>query len=330
VKVLFPAIRSVLVATDLSPESDQVVREAATLAEHVGAQLHSVHAANILGRAASGLPLDVIRLEGLVGDARDALRSQIDRVLPRGMEMTSASVDYKGAAPAILEKAREVDADLIVMGPHSAWVPASDRVGTTAQRVVEKATVPCMVVKRPLVMPPRRVLLPVGESDIRVGALGPVTRWLCGLHPSGGPVAVIGPTTELWALHVIESPLRWREISESFAEAIRDIGPDSPVQSRRRLAWSRDPASEIVHRAEQGAVDLVVLGVRGHGALVRFLVGSVSSAVLRRTDRSVLLFPPRLYERWAQARETYEEDSIQDLARDWNGARMPVPPPTLT
>jgi nucleotide-binding universal stress UspA family protein len=296
----FPTIRSVLVATDLSPASDGVVRTAAALAGRVGARLHAVHAVNLLGHGLFGAPLDLVGLERKVEEARAALQAQAHRVLPPGVRVESIAVDYKAPAPAILEKARELEADLIVMGPHSAWAPGSHLLGSTAERVVEKATVPCLVVKSHFATPPRRVLLPVSERDVRAGSLAPATRWLCALHGSAAAVRLAAPATELWALHVIESPSRWRELSPRFAQELHGIGAESPVQPRRRLAWSRSPAEELVRAAEDGAVDLVAVGVRGHGALMRFLVGSVSSAVLREAERSVLLFPPLLHERWAR------------------------------
>ena len=124
---------------------------------------------------------------------------------------------------------------------------------------------------------------------------------------------MFGPPTEVWAFHVIDSPRRSPEVPGGFTEALNPGVTELPVQLRRRLSWRGDPASEIVREAEAGDVDLVILGVRGHGALMRFLVGSVSSAVLRRTERSVLLFPPRLYERWARRPQSDQPDSADAI-----------------
>ena len=50
------------------------------------------------------------------------------------------------------------------------------------------------------------------------------------------------------------------------------------------------PAEQLVHAAAaRPGIDLVVLGARGLGTLERLLLGSVSEAVLRHTDRSVLI-----------------------------------------
>jgi nucleotide-binding universal stress UspA family protein len=49
------------------------------------------------------------------------------------------------------------------------------------------------------------------------------------------------------------------------------------------------PAREIVAYAESCAVDLIVVGSRGHGAVASALLGSVSLGVLRESNRSVVI-----------------------------------------
>ncbi|HEX6762126.1 MAG TPA: universal stress protein [Gaiellaceae bacterium] len=46
---------------------------------------------------------------------------------------------------------------------------------------------------------------------------------------------------------------------------------------------------EIVEAADSHDVDLIVMGSRGHGAVARALLGSVSLGVLRKTHRPVLI-----------------------------------------
>ena len=50
-----------------------------------------------------------------------------------------------------------------------------------------------------------------------------------------------------------------------------------------------DPVGEIVSFAETHGVDLIVVGSRGHGALERALLGSVSRGVLADAKRPVLI-----------------------------------------
>src|SRR5690606_24135217 len=109
---------------------------------------------------------------------RSGLHEQLRRVLPPGVTTGSVKLDYQAASNAILQRAKEIDAALIVVGPHRARMSGSDMLGTTAQRVVEAAAIPCLVARGPLPSPLRRVLLPVGEVDVRRGLLAVAGHWL--------------------------------------------------------------------------------------------------------------------------------------------------------
>ena len=50
-----------------------------------------------------------------------------------------------------------------------------------------------------------------------------------------------------------------------------------------------DPAEHIIHHAEQGGFDLLVLGHKGHSRARRFLLGSTSDKVVDHAPRSTLI-----------------------------------------
>jgi nucleotide-binding universal stress UspA family protein len=55
----------------------------------------------------------------------------------------------------------------------------------------------------------------------------------------------------------------------------------------RRLIVEGYPAEEIIKVSETEKVDMIVIGSRGHGAIGRFLVGSVSDRVVHHASCSV-------------------------------------------
>ena len=52
------------------------------------------------------------------------------------------------------------------------------------------------------------------------------------------------------------------------------------------------PASAIVQFAERVGADMIAAGSHGHGRLERFLLGSVSTGIVRNANCAVLVVPP--------------------------------------
>ncbi len=128
------ALRRILVATDFSEGSLVALREAAVLARAAQARITVAHVLTLHGgdpvsaeeQLPGWVPADVA---GLVDERR------IERALT--------------AELGILQAARDVHADLIVVGTHGRKGLAHVLVGSTAERVVQLAAVPVLTVRHP-------------------------------------------------------------------------------------------------------------------------------------------------------------------------------------
>ncbi|HSH45452.1 MAG TPA: universal stress protein, partial [Longimicrobiales bacterium] len=136
-------IRNILVASDLSPSESAVLRSASALAALTEAELHVIHALE------EGT-LEGPAMEQRIRSAEDDLRANLRRALPATMDVSSSRVWPGSAHKAILERAREVDADLIVIGPHRRRDSRHEALGTTADRLVRTTSIPSMIVRRPI------------------------------------------------------------------------------------------------------------------------------------------------------------------------------------
>jgi nucleotide-binding universal stress UspA family protein len=99
----------------------------------------------------------------------------------------------------------------------------------------------------------------------------------------GGPWAGFAHT-------ILDDDLRERLQHE--AEQILDAAAEHLGTSHLDIALSHPvgrAASVIVERADRVAADLIILGARGHGALERAVLGSVSSEVVDRAHCAVLV-----------------------------------------
>ncbi len=136
--------KHILAALDNSPRAPHVLLHAAELAARFGAVLHACRAVQV----PAGLPVDAWTLTGdaLTTRLRElALRdlAALLTALPTRLACSGSQIARYGAPfEVITTVAREVQADLVVVGSHGFGI--LDRLlGTTADRVVHRA--PCSV-----------------------------------------------------------------------------------------------------------------------------------------------------------------------------------------
>jgi nucleotide-binding universal stress UspA family protein len=199
--------------------------------------------------------------------------------------------------------AREYRAELIVLGRHGAQPGIRDRLGTTAERLLGRSSVPVLVVPTTPRTPPRRILAAVDESEVTPLVLA-WTRTLARRLDATAtvlyvvPVHLVAGTSTAAATGLVppsEAPqpneddlkdaaMRW--LNEQIAPA----GPNARLQPAVALGI---PASTILAEAAARECDMIVLGSRGQSTVRRLILGSVSSAVLRDANRPVLVVVAR-------------------------------------
>lgn len=296
---------SIVAATNLTEASDQVVRAAGEIAAASGAALHVLHAFDLPSEGEAELPAGVrATFEGRMAEAEERLARQIARTVPEGVRVEGRRVEMFVPHRAITDFADSVGADLIVVGPHSRRGVADELLGGTADRVIRSATVPCLVVRGPLRMPLRTLLAPVDGSGAADVALQVALEWAGALGGRGAE------RPRVTALHVLPRSLHLPaldidadQIRDGFAAkaagALGASGYQGAVEVETAVRWGESASEEVVARAREGGVDLIVLGTHGRGLIQRFLIGSVASGVAQRAPCPVLLVPPAM---WAEER----------------------------
>jgi nucleotide-binding universal stress UspA family protein len=140
----------ILVAVDGSEHAAQALRTAAQLANEEHARLTVITAvppAPALAQiTAAGAALADV--EHLMGDAGKRIRAQVEE-LPDDLPVTTIVVSGH-AAPAILDRLREANHDLLVMGTRGLGRVGSALLGSVSQAVLHEAEVPVLVVRGPL------------------------------------------------------------------------------------------------------------------------------------------------------------------------------------
>ncbi|HSJ23037.1 MAG TPA: universal stress protein [Longimicrobiales bacterium] len=262
-------LKSVLVATDLDAASRPAIQTAARLAPLAGASLYLLHA--------SGEPSDG-GVEKLVESFRLAA--------PEAGEPDDSVVITGFPATVIVQHARAVGADVVVLGPHRER-GAARPLGSTAASVVRAAPCPCLVAAAELRLPLERVLVAVDDSDAAREALEVAMSWASALRPRGAQAT-------LMALHVAP-PAGSQDATDAIhrlVEEARDHARDyARVDVTERVVPGSDPAKVILQEAAAAKADLLVIGTRAAQEVPPEL-GSVSAAVAQATSCPLLLVPP--------------------------------------
>jgi len=292
-------IDSILVPTDGSDTAELGAGWGIELADQTDADLHvlsvieSKEVPSSLDESTSG---EWTEEEGLLeAAAEDAVDSVAERA-PKGLsgEVTSA-VERGTAFRAINEYVDAHDIDVVVMGTHGR-TGVERLMGSVTNRTLRTSNVPVVAVPpdapeidvgEPAV---EDVLLPTDASDAssvavdwglsltkvyeaRLHAIYSVdTSWIGGLEDAPG---VHG---------ALEADGR-----EALDE-IRRLAREADVSITGTIASGR--ASRVIRSyADANDVDLIVMGTHGRSGLERYLIGSVTEAVVRNADVPVCCVP---------------------------------------
>lgn len=139
------SIQNILVATDLEPESEAVLAYAFRLGEKLGAKVHMLHAYPPVivpdGHGSGSIPYEALHQR-----SREALEL-LARPFASSPAKGACAVDLGDALTVILEMARTLSADLIVVGTHGRKGVQRLLLGSIAEAVLREAPVPVLIVK---------------------------------------------------------------------------------------------------------------------------------------------------------------------------------------
>lgn len=167
---MIPQINHILYATDLSENSAYAFRYAINSTLKHNSKISILHLLEPLPAMAAALAETMLSQEQLKklhnekrSHALDQIRSRLriffEKELPDDPEcqarVASIIVTEGFAADEILQKADELDCDMIIMGTHGKGIMAHTFLGSTAKRVLRRT-------RRPVFIIP----LPRGETDI--------------------------------------------------------------------------------------------------------------------------------------------------------------------
>lgn len=284
----------ILVATDLSTRSDRALRRAVLLAQACNATLTLGHVVDDDQPAYLAEPQR---------DAAAKLLEETAHTVTSSDHVTATVAVTSGEAFAgILEIADDIDADLIIVGPHRRQLLDSF-VGTTAERIIRRSQRPVLMANAMPSALYQRSLLAVDFDDASRTAIDCAQRF------------GILERTDVIALHLFDAPARGmmkrameaqgaidHYISGQKSEArtkLDDFLSGTELRHARQLLdLDRGSiARPILECAEEQNADLIVMGTNQRKGVERFLLGSVAQNVLLDAECDVLVAPVSMDER---------------------------------
>jgi nucleotide-binding universal stress UspA family protein len=184
----------------------------------------------------------------------------------------------------IIDRAEEWKAALIVLGArgHSAL----DRLvlGSVSQRVATEAHCSVRIARRSQQKGahPLRLLIGVDGSPDSEAAVHTVATRLWPAQTEVRLITSIGPFYHLTGAAIEEEKKRARKLQEPLEDELLEAG-----LAVSTLISGEDPRRVIVSEAEEWKADSIFVGTKGLGRVGRFLLGSVSTAVVARAHCSV-------------------------------------------
>jgi nucleotide-binding universal stress UspA family protein len=293
-------LRRILCPTDFSDVSLRAEAYAAALASHYEATLHLLHVDPPLPLMApyGEVPVDIRLFEEQRAQAVADLAAAKTRAQTSGITVET-SLRGGHAAREILEVVRDQSADLVVLGTHGRSGVEHLLLGSVAEKVLRKA--PCPV----LVVPPgahpetgvrfSRILCPVDGST----ASGEAARFAVSLaRETDGRVIVLTvvepvPVYGEFGAFDVEA---YRRAGEAHARTVltEAVSPDVREWCRIDERTAVGKASErILDLATTERADVIVMGVRGRGAIDVIAFGSTTNDVIRRASCPVLAVHPK-------------------------------------
>jgi nucleotide-binding universal stress UspA family protein len=286
-------IKTVLCPVDRSEISEQAMAYAVAVAQQFVARLSVLEVIDWTLPPMSGLGAEFVDLPAeLQSQVLAHLNSLVAPIADTGIA-TEVGVTSGTVVRQILARAADVHADLMVLGTHGRSGFDRLALGSVAEKVLRKASCPVLTVppgaSAPADPPFSKVLCavdlsPVSRDVVRLAAAFALR--------SGG---------KLFVMHVVDWPFGKTAEDSPAGEQLRALQDAARAKLAGLLADAELPPVHISSHVQAGVpkhviagcararqANLIVLGVSGHGAFDRALLGSTTHGVICQSTCPVL------------------------------------------
>ncbi|PSH03768.1 MAG: hypothetical protein CXZ00_10475 [Acidobacteria bacterium] len=284
-----PKIDCILCPVDFSQVSINAYEYAQSLAWHYKAKLLLLHVLYCVG--ARDFPYDQIYPEKRA-EVEQELKDFVKHHTRADIQPECIAEDGL-ARDRILAVAQSHAADLIVLGTHGLRGIDRLMLGSVTERILREAQCPVLAVRKRA--PRVHVPSATGDSEhIRLRKILCCTDFSSHANEASEYALSLAKEygAELTLLHVLEDIPKSTELQVATAKALKKLEEQIPEGQERckfnAMVRLGKPYQQIIQFALESQSDMVVMGVRGHGALEMELFGSTTYRVIQLGTTPVL------------------------------------------
>ncbi|PKO47250.1 MAG: universal stress protein [Betaproteobacteria bacterium HGW-Betaproteobacteria-22] len=287
----------ILVATDLSAPARHAVDRALQVAAAHQAKCAVIHALQLdaIDKLKEWIGEDVSGVKSKLEDEANACLQQLVAQAEQHYHIKpEAALVHGSHLAAITDYAKQLDAQLLVIGARGQGFLRHHVLGSTASRLIRKSVrYPVLVVKQSPHQPYKKVLIPIDLSSASANAIKFAVQ--------------LAPDAEIILMHAFEVPFEGKityagvddNILKQYRIATRDkvfaqiratadaAGLD--VGDYTPLVIHGDPSQSVIDQEQEFDVDLIIMGKHGQNVMEELLLGSVTKHVLAESQCDVLV-----------------------------------------
>ena len=295
--------RNIFCATDFSEFADVVLAYGVAMAKRFEANLYICHVVDLPTVSAYGEAVfDPIEYQQRF---METARREIDRMLGDSQVQYQPLVTIGNTTDEISRLAKEYIADLVITATHGRSGLKRFFLGSVTERLMRTLPCPLLVLRGSEAVGDKSSLKQFPFKKILVGCDFSADSDLAFEYSLSMAQEF---ESELHLVHVVE-PSGYKDLfklpqesGEKFKQDLYDMIKEklNAMVPKEALAWIKlqtkllvgKPYAELIRYGEMNDIDMIALGIRGHGMVEELLVGSTTDRVIRQSPCPVLSICP--------------------------------------
>ncbi len=287
-----------IIATDLSPASTEVVSGAAALSLLGTKEILLLQCIRTLDATSAAISETEVKIKKMLEEEEAVLKQQ-------GFK-TSSEVVFGSIHQEVNRIAKERDYQAIVIGSHGQTLAKDIFLGSVASEIIQSAHKPVLVVRVEATDDEKGdQVCKLSENcrDFRTSVLFPTDFSLNADKAFPYVEKIVESGAESVTLLHVQDMVYFEESKKQELEQVNEIDRkrledlsqrlkniSENVDIKIQLAHGK-PSIEILKKAQSISPSLIIMGSQGKGYVKELFLGSVSHTVCRQANTSVLLVP---------------------------------------